>query len=249
MRSRLPLALALSCGTLAMAGCPAPTMTEFAQPASWEGAPPSLAPSAVTGPSLDDAYHQVQRYMTQHYPEAVLVRAQGLHADSSGRITTAGTWGFTFLTQPAPSATNAASSPSVQIQAIIPSLFEGPLLTLTLTGALKLLAPEVAPRTAPTAAIAYDRVLPAAQAIAIAQGFGMDLGSGGIDVVLGSDPIGTAVYELDNSLTYAGSPLPPPEDPKYGAYGSPAPVPTPQRLGKFVVEAYTGNILGRPDPY
>jgi hypothetical protein len=199
---------------------------------------PSPAPSAtnevLNGLSIDDAHHQVQRYVSLHYPGAELVSVQATQVGATGRISRAGEWAFTYLMMaPIGSETTNSSLPTTQ-SVEIPSKFETQFLTFTVTGSGQLSAPEAKVRLGHAqGTVEYSTVVPLGQAVEIANSYGMSVGSAGFSVFLKPDSDSGAVYEFDNRLStsiYDGG---------YVGTGSPL-------HGRFVVDAYTGDLIERP---
>jgi hypothetical protein len=199
---------------------------------------PSPAPSATNGAldslSIDDAYHQVQRYLSLHYPGAELVSAQSNQVGAAGRISRTGTWAFTYqMRVPSDDQPTEPASPTTQ-SVEIPTRFETKFLTFAITGSGQLMAPEAKVRLGHAqGTVQYAMVVPLSMAVEIAQSYGMDVGSAGVSVFLRPDSDNGAVYELDNSLSssiYDGG---------YVGTGSPL-------RGRFVLDAYTGDLIERP---
>lgn len=244
-----PLAVLAPCLTLLLAGCPGPTPfmpitgvqgypgpTEpyypgrypSPAPSDYPGTEPSTTIGLMDGLSLDDAHQQVRRYLALHYSGAELVSVQSMQVGVNARIPKQASWTFTYLMkQRLPSA--APSSPSVQ-SVEIPSQFDSEYLTFTLSGTGVLHAPEAKKRLGHDAGIIqYAQVLPLSQAMEIAQSYGMGMGFQGVSVFLKPNAEVGAVYELDNSLYSSGF---------GGSYGT--------YRGKFVIDAYTGELIERP---
>lgn len=172
---------------------------------------------------------------------------------------------------PAPSAT-----PEFETQGVmIPTEYEVRLLKFTFTGDGKLLAPEAdTVSTDSGATIDFDRVLYFNKVIETCLDIGMGMGPAGMQVTLRPTANGGAVYEIDTSVSgrevqaYSGH-----ADYHYAydviyaydyadAYDyrytgtrkgnsqlkpSPSPSVSPQYYrGKYVINAYTGDILDRP---
>ncbi len=252
MRIRL-MALTAPVLALCLAGCPSPSFISgpvptspmpypnrypvaTASPDPWYN--PSPAPSApndmLDGLSIDDAYHQVQRYVSLHYPGAELVSAQSSQVGATGRISRAGAWVFTYLMMvPTSSETTTPASPTTQ-SVEIPSRFETQFLAFTVTGTGQLNAPEAKVRLGHAqGTVRYATVVPMGQAVEIAKSYGMSVGSAGFSVFLRPDTDNGAVYEIDNSLfssIYDGDDA--------GAGSS--------LRGRFVLDAYTGELIERP---
>jgi hypothetical protein len=180
----------------------------------------------MDGLSLDDAHQQVRRYLTLHYPGAELVSVQSSQVGANARIPRQNTWAFTYQMKQA-----TPSSPSVQAVEI-PSQFETQYLTFTLSGSGVLQAPEAKKRLGQdSGTVHYDQVLSLIKALEIAKSFGMGMGPLGISVTLKPDSGVGAVYEFDNSLSSSS----------YGGnYGGSS------YRGKFVIDAYTGDLVERP---
>jgi hypothetical protein len=183
----------------------------------------------MDGLSLDDAHQQVRRYLTLHYPGAELVSVQSPQVAANARISKQSNWAFTYLVK-----SRTPEAPAVQAIEI-PSQFDSQYLTFTLSGSGVLQAPEAKKRLGhDVGTVQYDQVLPLSQALKIAQSFGMGIGSPGVSVYLKPDAGVGAIYELDNSLSspgYGGS---------YGGVGS-------SYRGTFVIDAYTGDLVERPN--
>lgn len=236
-----PLAVLAPCLALVLTGCPGPTpmmpimgpgYTEpyypgrapSPAPSDYPGAEPGMAVGPMDGLSLDDAHQQVRRYLALHYPGAELVSVQSSQVGTNARISKQASWAFTYLMKQRLPA--AASVQTVEI----PSQFDSEYLTFTLSGTGVLHAPEAKKRLGHDAGIVqYAQVLPLSKAIEIAQSFGMSMGTQGVSVLLKPDAGVGAVYELDNSLYSSGY---------GGSYGS--------YRGKFVLDAYTGDLIDRP---
>lgn len=232
--------------------------------------------TTMEGSTLYDAHHQVKRYLTLHYPDAKLVSVKANQVGANGKIAKSSSWEFTYQAMvrsqdpaPAPSA-----SPSLQTQAVtIPTQYDVRLLTFTFTGDGKLLAPEA--DTASTdsgATIDFDRVLYFNNVIETCLDIGMGMGPAGMQIALRPTANGGAVYEIDTSVSgrevmshsYGSSYSYVYEydydDDDYDEYdydrysysqpkSTPQPSPTvsPQYYrGKYVINAYTGDIIQRP---
>ncbi|MBO9539363.1 hypothetical protein J7643_02080 [bacterium] len=268
-----PIHAMLPLMALSLTGCfgasPAPIAVMPTEP-MYGGMPVSIAvpaPELTNGPSLYDAHHQVQRYVTLHYGEARMVKAWSDQVGSVGRIGREGTWYFTYAVPYQPAATDSANpdeaSPSFTAQGVdVPSRFETQYLTFALTGTNQLLAPESLSTTS-EATFDFGRAIALSKALELCAQDGMSAGPNGLKVALRATSGGGAVYEIDNSLSYQNayaSPQPPVyrgkmpypmpsatpypnyayDQPYYGGgYG-------PGRLGTFVVDAYTGKVLSRP---
>lgn len=192
------------------------------------------------GPSLDDAYHLVQRYVAQHYPESELVAIRSTQVGPPGRIARAGSWSFTFR---AP-ASDASSSARTQAIAI-PSQFEGQQLTFKLNGQLELFAPEVKERT-PLHTIDFARTIPLSKALEACLGYGMAFGPGGVSVNLLSDAADGPYYEIDNGIGYQlTSPSPSPYG--SGTLNQGGYIPAYVRA-KYRIDALTGDLIERMSP-
>ncbi|MNK85644.1 hypothetical protein D3C87_1055290 [compost metagenome] len=242
-----PFAVLAPLLSLSLVGCPGPSYMMTSPPMSVSDYPgrvpypspsataypyqpdvqPSAAPVNMDGLSLDDAHQQVRRYLTLHYPGAELVSVQSTQVGANARIPRQSTWAFTYQMKQA-----TPSSPSVQAVEI-PSQFESQYLTFTLSGSGVLQAPEAKKRLGhDSGSVHYDQVLPLIKALEIAKSFGMGMGPLGVSVNLKPDSGVGAVYEFDNSLSsssYGGN---------YGAGNS--------YRGKFVIDAYTGDLVERP---
>ena len=172
---------------------------------------------------------------------------------------------------PAPSA-----SPSVQTQAVtIPTQYEVRLLTFTFTGDGKLLAPEAdTVSTDSGVTIDFDRVLYFNKVIETCLDIGMGMGPAGMQVALRPTANGGAVYEIDTSVSgreiqshssnygyyddyvveYEYVYYDDRYDSRYDnrtSYSAPKPSPSPSvspqyYRGKYVINAYTGDIIQRP---
>lgn len=206
-------------------------------PLGYPGMGAPLAPLIADGPSMDDAYHYVQNYVSRHYPGAQLAAVRSAQVGMPGRIARTGAWSFTYralTSQPASSSTQAVE---------IPSVFEGRQLTFKLSGTNELFAPEVT-ETAELQAIDYAQVIPLGQALEICRGLGLTIGPAGVSAALRSDPQRGALYEIDYSVNYPWStPAPGP----YGYdRGYPAVLPTPSPAysrGTYRLDAITGALL------
>lgn len=215
---------------------PMPSPAPLGYPYPGMGVP--SAPLIADGPSMDDAYHYVQNYVTRHYPGAQLASVRSAQVGMPGRIAKTGAWSFTYralVSQPASSSTTQAVD--------IPTVFEGRQLTFKLSGSNELFAPEVT-ETAELQAIDYARVIPLSQALEICQGLGLTIGPAGVSAALLSDPQRGACYEIDYSVTYQWStPAPGP----YGYdRGYPAVLPNSSPAfsrGTYRLDAITGALL------
>ncbi len=234
----------------------------------------------MTGSSLFDAQHAVNRYLTLHYPTADLVRINALMVGTNAKIAKTSAWEFTYRVKiqtadPAPSATpvpTPSASPSFGLQAVtIPTTYQYRLLTFVYTGAGQLLAPEEVDDTGDTLAkIDFNRAIQLSKAIDTALDIGMGVGDPGMQVTLRTTVNGGAVYEIDSSvgtrqiLGYydypsRGSSYDRWDDDSYDEddyyyYPTPAPKPTATPTaktayvrGKYLIDAYTGAILERPN--
>jgi hypothetical protein len=174
--------------------------------------------------------------------------------------------------QPAPTPT---ASPSLTTQAVeIPTQYDVRLLTFTFTGEGKLLAPEADTASTDTGAtIDFDRVLYFNKVIETCLDIGMGMGPAGMQVALRPSANGGAVYEIDTSVsgreiqalsygtsywyedTYYYDEVEYDEyyekDSRNTTYRNPQPAPSPTvspqyYRGKYVINAYTGDIIQRP---
>ncbi|HEY9898320.1 MAG TPA: hypothetical protein V6D00_03990 [Pantanalinema sp.] len=255
---------------LSLAGCfgPSPSPGMIAAPGPYDMGMSIAAPDMASGPSLYDAYHQVQRYVSLHYGEARMVKSWADQVGSSGRIAKDGTWYFTYAVSykvaPAASASPEVvpadqSSASYAAQGVeVPSRFETQYLTLALTGTNQLLAPETLKATA-IETFDFGRALSLSKVLDICAQNGLNMGPFGVKVALRAGDDGGAVYEIDNTLSFQ-SPQGSPQPVYRGKmpYPSPTSAPYPydqpyygggyaqSRLGTFVVDAYTGELLARP---
>lgn len=245
-----------------MVAAPMPTMPYPGMPVAM----PSAMPDMSNGPSLYDAHHQVQRYVSLHYSDARMVKSWAEKVGASGRIATDGTWNFTYAVkyQASPAATTSSdvqtSTSSFETQAVdVPSRFETQYLTFALTGTNQLLAPEALKTAVAPDTFDFEQALSLGKVLEICQQYGLGIGSFGLKVTLRAGDDGGAVYEIDNSLTYQQpygmqQPVyrgkmpypyptanPYPYDQPYGGGGY-----APTKLGVFVVDAYTGELLDHP---
>ncbi|MNR80398.1 hypothetical protein D3C72_111210 [compost metagenome] len=226
--------------------------------------------TTMEGSTLYDAHHQVKRYLTLHFPDAKLVSVQANQVGANGKIAKSSSWEFTYQTKvrtqpeptPAPSAT-----PNLQTQAVeIPTQYDVRLLTFTFTGEGQLLAPEADTATLDSGAVIdFDRVLYFNKVIETCLDIGMGMGPAGMQVALRPTTSGGAVYEIDTSVSgrevmartsgtttywYDDYTYDDRYDSKYGTT-KPQPTPTPTvspqyYRGKYVINAYTGDIIQRP---
>lgn len=192
------------------------------------------------GPSMDDAFHLVQRYVSLHYAGAELAAVRSAQIGPPGRIARTGSWSFTYRMVISPTATGSTSTQAVEI----PSQFEGRQLTFAINGNQEILAPEVKEKST-LQAIDYARVLPLSKILEICQGFGMATGPAGVSVVLESDALKGPYYEIDNSIGFQWiGPNPGPYNSgsidQRAPYGRPA-----YGLGKYRIDALTGALLER----
>lgn len=198
----------------------------------------SMPPLVADGPSMDDAYHVVHRYVTMHYAGAELVAARTAQVAPTGRIAKAGTWSFTYRASVSQQATSSTTIQAVEV----PAQFESRQLTFRLGGNNDLFAPEVTEK-AVLQPIDYARVLPLSTIVATCQSLGMPIGPGGVAASLVSDTTTGTYYEIDNGVGYiAATPAP---------YGSGSLQPAGSiaygRL-KYRLDAYTGDLLARLTP-
>lgn len=271
-RSTLLSLLAATAVLSSLSGCvivdkSAPTMVGYpggAEPDSVSKRYPWDQIATMEGSTLYDAHHQVKRYLTLHYPDAKLVSVQANQVGANGKIAKSSAWEFTYQakvrTQPDPLP---SASPSVQAVEI-PTQYEVRLLKFTFTGDGKLLAPEADTRSTDTgAAIDFDRVLYFNKVIETCLDIGMGMGPAGMQVALRPTGGGGAVYEIDTSvsgrevMSYSTSRTPYWYDEDYAwgdsnyGYSKPQPTPSPTvsphyYRGKYVINAYTGDIIDRP---
>jgi hypothetical protein len=245
-------------------------------PPSMVGYPGATEPSSVSqrypwdqiatmeGSTLYDAHHQVKRYLTLHFPDAKLVSVKAMQVGANGKIAKTSSWQFTYQamvrTQPAPTP---SPSPTPSIQAVeIPTQYDVRLLTFTFTGDGKLLAPEAdTVSTDSGVTIDFDRVLYFNKVIETCLDIGMGMGPAGMQIALRPTASGGAVYEIDTSVsgrevmarsttTYYEDFYYYEEEPSY-SYKKPQPSPSPTvspqyYRGKYVINAYTGDIIERP---
>lgn len=279
------LALALVASSIAVAPLTGCVITDHnfypgAYPASTTAtARPSSQVFEMTGASLFDAQHAVNRYLSLHYPQADLVRIHALMVGTNAKLAKTSAWEFTYrvriqtveaTTSPTPIPTPSAS-PSFTAQVTIPTSYQYRLLNFTYTGTGQLLAPEEVDDTGDTLAkIDFDRALLLSKAIDTALDIGMGVGDPGMEVTLRTTVNGGAVYELDSSVgtrqvlahmaTYPSYPSYDSSydswggDDEYSYYSKPAPKPAPTPTaktayvrGKYILDAYTGAILDRPN--
>lgn len=239
------LARSLACLPLILGGCSGVTWTE---PMAMT-MPATAGPAAtMSGPSLDDALHQVRRYVHLHHPTATLVALRSEQVDAGGHIAAAGAWHFTYQARPAaPPVVSSPAPASASIMLVVPATFETTQLVFTLTGTRQLLAPEEAPATeVQGAGLDYDQVLPLSGALELAQTLGMVSGPAGVAVTLRMDGTGRAIYELDNSRSYASTAKGWAGDGSGSGYGELAPRGGIEASGKFILEARTGALLRHP---
>lgn len=247
--STLPVLVVLAVPVLA--GCPSsPYLSGMTPPPSYPmptrpmpmpttGPAPLLpgliaqAPLVADGPSMDEAYHYVHRYVTQHYPGAEFVAARSSQVAAPGRIAKAGFWSFTYRMQ----ETQAASASLTAQTVDLPTQFEHRRLTFKLNGNLDLFAPE-AEENATLQPIEYARVIPLAKALEICQGSGLNAGPAGVSIALHSDSEHPAVYEIGYTVSYQSTPT-------YGYNpGYPQPTPSPVTLrGTYRLDALSGALL------
>lgn len=164
----------------------------------------------MTGASLFDAQHAVNRYLTLHYPQADLVRIHALMVGTNAKIAKTSAWEFTYrvkvqTAEPAPSPTpvpTPSASPSLSTQAVtIPTTYQYRLLKFVYTGQGQLLAPEEVDDTGDTLAkVDFSRAIQLSKAIDTALDIGMGVGDPGMEVTLRTTVNGGAVYELDSSV-------------------------------------------------
>lgn len=253
--SALPLLLALT--VPALVGCPSnplmmgsrsmpvpmdptsmkPMPMPSPAPVGYPGMGIPLPPLIADGPSMDDAYHYVQNYVTRHYPGAELAAVRSAQVGMPGRIARTGAWSFTYRALTSPPASSSTQAVD------IPSVFEGRQLSFKLSGTNELFAPEVT-ETAELQALDYARVIPLSRALEICQGLGMPTGPAGVSVALLSDPQRRPLYEIDYNVALQWStPAPGP----YGYdRGYPAVLPTPSPAysrGTYRLDAITGALL------
>lgn len=228
----------------------------------------------MTGSTLFDAQHAVNRYLSLHYPQADLVRIHAQMVGTNAKIAKTSAWEFTYRVriqsaEPAPSPTpvpTPSASPSFTAQVTIPTTYQYRLLNFVYTGNGQLLAPEEVDDTSDTLAkIDFTRAILLSKAIDTALDIGMGVGDPGMDVTLRTTVNGGAVYELDSSVgtrTILASSYPSygssydswDDEDDYYYYPQPTPKPTPTPYsktayvrGKYLIDAYTGAILERPN--
>lgn len=229
----------------------------------------------MSGSTLFDAQHAVNRYLSLHYPEADLVRIHAQMVGTNAKIAKTSAWEFTYrvkiqTAEPAPSPTpvpTPSASPSFSAQVTIPTTYRYRLLNFVYTGNGQLLAPEEVEDTGDTLAkIDFTRAILLSKAIDTALDIGMGVGDPGMDVTFRTTVNGGAVYELDSSVgtrqilassyPYYGSSYDSweeeEEDDYYYVKPTPKPTPTPYAKtayvrGKYLIDAYTGAILERPN--
>lgn len=233
----------------------------------------------MTGSSLFDAQHAVNRYLSLHYPAADLVRIHAQMVGTNAKIAKTSAWEFTYrvkvqMAEPAPSPTpvpTPTASPSFKAQVVIPTTYQYRLLKFVYTGNGQLLAPEEVDDTGDTLAkIDFVRAIQLSKAIDTALDIGMGVGDPGMAVTLRTTVNGGAVYEIDSSVgtrqilghypTYPSYPTngyyDQWEDDEDYYYPTPAPTPRPTPTpygktayvrGKYLIDAYTGAILERPN--
>ncbi len=222
------------------------------------------------GSTLYDAHHQVKRYLTLHFPEAKLVSVQASQVGANGKIDKNSAWEFTYQTvvrpqvdpTPAPSATTSFQAQAVEI----PTQYDVRLLTFTFTGDGKLLAPQADTRSTDAGrTIDFDRMIYFDDVIETCLDIGMGMGPAGMQIALRPTANGGAVFEVDTSVSgrevqarhTQPSATPTPywwsgEDREYDDHDSyaepkPSPAVSPRYYrGKYVINAYTGDIIERP---
>lgn len=229
----------------------------------------------MSGSTLFDAQHAVNRYLTLHYPDADLVRIHAQMVGTNAKIAKTSAWEFTYRVRlqsleaspsPTPVPTPSAS-PSFSAQVTIPTTYRYRLLNFVYTGNGQLLAPEEVEDTSDTlATIDFTRSILLGKAIDTALDIGMGVGDPGMDVTLRTTVNGGAVYELDSSVGTRQILAGMSNYPSYDAwdddedyyYPTPAPRPTYSPTyssttktayvrGKYLIDAYTGAILERPN--
>lgn len=264
-RSKLSPLLAATALLTMLSGCVIvdKSSTPMVGPSGYEASPvtsryPWNQIATMDGSTLYDAHHQVKRYLTLHFPDAKLVSVQANQVGANGKIAKTSSWVFTYqaaVQKPASPTPTPSASPSYTGQAVsIPTQYDVRLLTFTFTGDGKLLAPEADTRSMDAGwTIDFDRLLYFNTAIETCLDIGMGMGSAGMQVALRPTASGGAVFEIDTSLSgrevSAYLPQPTPTPYRYGSKTSPTPAPTPAPTyyrGKYVIDAYTGNILERP---
>ena len=219
--------------------------------------------TTMEGSTLYDAHHQVKRYLTLHFPDAKLVSVRANQVGANGKIAKSSSWQFTYQAkvrsaEPTPQPT---ASPSLQTQAVeIPTMYDVRLLTFTFTGEGQLLAPEADSVTTDSGVVIdFDRVLYFNKVIETCLDIGMGMGPAGMQIALRPTANGGAVYEIDTSVSgrevmshsYGSGYTWYEEDYRDDRYTKPQPTPTPTvspqyYRGKYVINAYTGDIIERP---
>ncbi len=95
--TRIVAALLLVGSALPLAGCPVYPGHPLPPPTAYPKMPYEIpeAPAQFGGPSLAEAYQQADRWMDGHYPGALLIRAESLQVDRTGRASARG-WTFKY---------------------------------------------------------------------------------------------------------------------------------------------------------